>query len=81
MVKESNLNSAVKVGSKTPYVWDKKRNRKVSRYQQGYKYCSECVLWNKTDKIMCPNCNNKLRWTPRDYRSKWYVKQRDIKRV
>jgi len=34
-------------------------------YKQGYKYCSKCQHFVKTDGIRCPHCNTILRSSPR----------------
>jgi len=35
--------------------------RKAGLYREGWKYCSRCMLFFKTDNIRCPYCGNLLR--------------------
>jgi len=46
-----------------------------ARYADGYKYCSRCRVYIKTDKTRCPYCGVLLRSSPR---KKKYQKKRAI---
>jgi DNA-directed RNA polymerase subunit RPC12/RpoP len=35
------------------------------RYNKGFKRCTHCDMFVKTDGFRCPTCNNKLRMKPR----------------
>lgn len=39
---------------------------KLSLYVIGFKYCTDCGAWKKTDSARCPYCNQKLRTKGRD---------------
>ncbi|MEM2232202.1 MAG: hypothetical protein QXP81_01530 [Nitrososphaerota archaeon] len=37
-------------------------------YLDGYKYCSNCGVFIKTQEDRCPNCNTKLRMAKKSHR-------------
>ena len=47
-----------------------------ARYRDGYKYCSRCQLYYKTEEKRCPVCRTILRCNPRKKNA-----ERDKRRV
>lgn len=48
-------------------------NVRVTRrrsYKDGYKYCSRCRMYIKTDEVRCPYCRIILRYNPRKKKDK-----------
>ena len=43
----------------------KASTRKLGLYEQGWKYCSRCMLFFQTNSTRCPYCGTILRWKPR----------------
>ena len=39
--------------------------RKAGLYRRGWKYCSRCMLFFKTDSFKCPYCGGLMRSGPR----------------
>jgi len=51
---------------------------KKARYEDGFKYCSRCRLYIKTEKYRCPFCGNPLRSSPRVKNRNKHVKRVSI---